>query len=127
MKDFIKKNLVVIILFLIAVVCYALVVVSTVFLPIAAFFTGVPMIILAINSKKKYNRLSEESKSNKQVFDATDIDYDEDVYYIGTSQNKKEIKGIVSRFNALSPVIICWILAVSFLFFSFISAIDLFL
>lgn len=128
MKEFFKKNFVVIILFLVALVCYLLTFVSTVFLPIATFFTGIPMIILAIRSKKKYNTLKEKVDNSEDYFDATSIDYDEDIYYVGES-NKRVVnaKGFLNRMNSLGPVIIYSILGVAFIFFGIISLVDIFM
>ena len=126
MKKFFLKNIIYIVLYVLAFICYVLVFVSPYFLPVATFLTGLPTLILGIKAKQKYNALKADKNEQPNVFDATKIDYDEDVYYFQTEEPKK-IHGVASKFNALMPSVALIILGIGFMFYSLMFVIKLFL
>ncbi|NCB48341.1 MAG: hypothetical protein EOM55_01740 [Clostridia bacterium] len=114
MKKFWKNNLYTLILVFAGIICLFLGTFFVILLPIGMLILAVPMLLLAIRCKKKYDKMKTVDE-NKDIFDATKLDYDEEVYYVGkTSQKKEHIKGVFSKFNAINPVIIFGFLSVAF-------------
>jgi len=65
--------------------------------------------------QNNYNKILAEDPED-DFFDATVLDYDEEVYYIGSSAPKKQIKkGFISQISAKTPSIALYILAVALL------------
>lgn len=113
MKTFFKKNLYIIILLSAGVLCLFLTPIFAILMPISMVIFATPMIILAVRYKKIYNKMKViDTKQN--YFDATKLDFDEDVYYIGTQSEKKiRLKAIASKYKASYPVIIFGFLALA--------------
>ena len=116
MKRFFKKYIGFIIYFVLCVALIALTPVWIGFMIIGAFAFGGALIFFAIKSKRKYNDAKDYSNDD-DYFDGTKYDYDEDIYYIGTSKGlKKQIgKNFFSKFNALMPTIIFSLVGIGFI------------
>lgn len=113
MKNFFKRNLTILLFFLAGICCFFLSPLFVLFLPIGLMLLAIPSAILAIKSKKKYNALKDYDPSTN-IFDATTLHYDEEVYYIGTESEKNiQMKNAFSRFNALGPTIIFGFLSIA--------------
>ena len=107
MKKFFKNNLAYIIWFAACLAIMALGVIFSVALIVGAVGMGVLFLVFAVKSKHRYEDLKAESADNNDYFDATKVDYDEDVYYIGNpnDRRKKIGKSAISKFGALVPTI----------------------
>ena len=126
MKDFFKRNLYVIIFSFAGFICLFLGTFFAILLPVGTLVLSVPMIILTIKSKKKYDNLKNYS-GEENIFDATKLDYDEEVYYIGGDKNEKknQIKGAFSKFNAMNPIIIFGFLSIALIIMSIIGFLNI--
>lgn len=114
MKKFWKNNLCTLLLVFAGIVCLFLGTFFVILLPVGMLILAIPMIILTIRCKKKYDKMKNVDE-NKNIFDATKLDYDEDVYYVGEKSEKKDhIKGAFSKLNAINPMIIFGFLSVAF-------------
>jgi len=114
MKKFWKNNLFTLLLVFAGILCIFLGTIFVILMPIGMLILAVPMIILTIRCKKKYDKIKNTDNESKNIFDATKLDYDEEVYYIGDGSEKKEhIKGAFSKFNAINPVIIFGFLSIA--------------
>lgn len=113
MKIFFKKNLVILLLSFAGFLCFFLSSVLFIFLPISLVVLAIPSAMLSIRSKRKYDELKNFDPT-ENIFDARAFDYDEDVYYICTENEKKaQMKDAFSRFNALGPTIIFGFLTIA--------------
>lgn len=118
MKSFLKKNLYIVILIIAGIFCIFLGTFLAILLPIGLLLLAVPMAILTVKSKRKYDKLKNIDESDN-IFDATKLDYDEEIYYIGEkSERNNQIKGAFSKFNAINPVIVYGFLCVAFVIMS---------
>jgi len=125
MKDFFKKYLLIILLIIAGIFCLFLGTILGIFLPIGMLVLAVPMGILAIKSKKKYDTLKNYDEK-EDIFDATKLDYDEEVYYVGkTTEKKQQMKGALSKLNAINPVIIFGFLCVAFIIMSIMGFLNI--
>ena len=112
MKNFLKKNAILLILSAVAVVCLFLGTVSKVFLIGSSAIISVVFGFLAIKLKKRYKAALEYDESD-DYFDARSFDYEEDIYYVGTtSRTRKQIKGKLGSFEARVPYITCLFVSV---------------
>ena len=116
MKDFLKKNIAVIILFALSTILFFLANLTMVFMAISMVGYFVAFLILAIRFRKKY-KLMQEYDPLSDYFDASKFDYEEEVYYIGAKDKKKqEIKNNLGMAQARLPYIICLFISVACLF-----------
>jgi uncharacterized membrane protein len=114
MKTFLKKNWLVLLLCLVGALILFLGSIFNILLPIGMLVLAVPMGIWTVRSKKKYDKMKNIDES-KYIFDATKLDYDEEVYFVGNESEKKvRTKNIFAKFNAVYPVIIFGFLCVAF-------------
>ena len=126
MKKFLKRNLVLILLFVIAIALLFLGVLSVVFLILSCLIFGINFLIIAIRVKRKYNEIKDYSYKD-DLIDMTKYDYDEDVYFIGDpSKQKKEIgKTALKKLTFSAPVIALFMLAIGFLTMSVMTSLRL--
>ena len=122
MKNFFKKNLWCIILVLIGVVLMFLSAIIVYFAIIACVIFGVLCFYYATILRKKYKSL-ESLPEDENIFDATKLDYDEEVYYIGEPNNrrKKVGKNLVSKISIHAPSIALYLLGLGFFSITAIS------
>jgi len=128
MKNFLLKNLWLIISLVAIIICFVL---STVWI---GFFIGgclgsaAVCLFIAYKTKQKYNKLKDYSQED-EYFDARKYDYDEDVYYIGDpTQHKKEIgKNIFSRLSGILPTVVFSVFGIGFLSIGLMCLIKLFI
>lgn len=65
---------------------------------------------------QKYNKRLEYDESDN-YFDAREYDYDEDVYMMPDASKEKPLKKkMLSKFDALTPAVMCYILGAIFVF-----------
>ena len=108
MKKFFKKNLWLILGFIISLILLFLGVLYSICLIIGSFIIGVLLLCIAYKFKQRYNALKDTIDEDDTIFDATKYDYDEDIYVIGTKpvfRNKLK-KGLFSNISALAPTIV---------------------
>ena len=98
------------------------------FMIIGSFAIGGGFLFFGVKMKKKYNAAKEYS-TDDDYFDATKLDYDEDIYYIGTNKGvKKQIgKNAISKFNALMPTIIFFLIGIGFIIIGITGVFKIFL
>jgi len=115
MKNFLKRNLLILIFLVVAIALMFLVVFSVVFLVLSCVIFGIIFLILAIRSKKKYNEIKDYSYQD-DIIDVTKYDYDEDIYYIGDPEKrKKEVgKSALKKLSFSAPVIGLYMLSGGF-------------
>lgn len=120
MKKFLKKYIGLIIYFVLCIALVALTPVWIGFMIIGAFAFGGALLFFAVKAKRKYN-VAKDYEIEDDFFDATKYDYDEDIYYIGTSKSlKKQIgKSFFSKFNALMPTLIFSLVGIGFIIMGF--------
>lgn len=126
MKNFLKRNAILLVLSLVATISLFLGGVSKIFLIVASLLVSVVFGILAIRLKKKCQDVLEYDES-KDYFDARSFDYEEDIYYIGTtSKAKHEIKSKIGRLEARAPYITCLFVSIFGIIISIYMVIRLF-
>ena len=110
-KTFLKKNWLILTLTGVAILLLILGTLST-YLMVAGFFmlSAISFYFFAI-FKSKY-RKTKEVDLKKDYFDARELDYDEDVYYVGEGQKKSQLKHSWSQFSTFSPMIIFALLGI---------------
>ncbi len=116
-----KFNIAIMSIFFVGVVCLVLLVVSDIFYPIALAFFDVGFVCLTI---KLY--LRQKAKNSVDIddfyFDATELSYDEEVYFVGDDEKKvPKKKSKLARFDEWSWTILCGVFSVFFLIW-FITA-----
>ena len=89
---------------------------------------GIVSIYFGVVLRKKYKSLEDEPEE-ELYFDATKLDYDEDVYFIGdnSTRTKKIGKNFVQRIALNSPSIGLFILGIGFLSIAIVSLIRVFI
>ncbi len=108
MKNFLKKNLIFIIGFLICLILILLGILSSICLLIGTLLLGVLLLFIAFKLKKHYNKLVDNINEDENVFDATKIDYDEDIYVVGSKPliRTRLKQNFFSKLSALFPTIL---------------------
>ena len=105
-----------------------LAVLSLYFAIVACIIFGVISIYFAIILRKKYKKMEDEPE-DKDYFDATKLDYDEDVYYIGDANSRKKQVGktFFSKVSVNAPAIALFLLGFGFLSIGIVTLIKSFL
>ena len=126
MKKFFKKNLWLFILLFIGIALALLSAISFYFLLVACIIFGVISLTFAIKLRKKYKTI-EEMPDDVNIFDARELDYDEDIYYFDVeSKNKKIGKSFLSKISLNAPSIGLFLLGFGFFSISIVSLIKFF-
>ncbi|MDR0850554.1 MAG: hypothetical protein LBN07_03660 [Christensenellaceae bacterium] len=119
MKENIKKffkskfNISVLVLVVLGIIFACLGVLGPIFLILGVLFFIVASAMLCFAFHKRYEANKDYEPENEGVFDATKIDFDEDVYSI--PYKKKLIKKRkLSKLDAMGPVVLFGILAALF-------------
>lgn len=89
----------------------------------ATFLIGIFLLIFAINSKKKHDRIREEieNKPDESIFDARTLDFDEDIYYLpqnAPTYKHRLRKGFLSKFNFYLPTTMCFLFGIGMIILS---------
>jgi len=133
MKNFLKKYLWLIITLIVEIILF---VAGTIFFPcliLATFSSGIIILFFAGKSKQKLNDLKDKSEDEEdsRFFDATKLDFDEDIYYLGEGDKSAKIKSfgksIFSKLSIKMPTIILSIFGVALICFSLIGLVKIFL
>lgn len=124
MKEFFKKNILIIIFFIVGIVLFFVSTLFSFLLPISLFIIGVPLILLAFRFRKKYKEKTDYDEKDN-VLDYTKLNYDEDIYYIET--DNKKVKGTLSKFSLMTPFVACLILGIAFFVLGITTVIQMFL
>ena len=106
MKKFLKKHLFSILLIIFALILIFLGVFTVYCLLAGCVVLGIVFLNFGRLAYKKYKEAQDYSEED-DYFDATQFDYDEEVYYIGNpNKPRKEIgKRVWSRLNAKAPAL----------------------
>lgn len=106
--NFLKRHLMSIILFVVAMVLLSLSFISRILLTLSMLTLCAMAVVECIMSRMRYNALEEESERGDGYFDARRYDYDEDIYLVDEGRKKSLIKSKIDKFNAMTPFMI-WI------------------
>ncbi len=124
MKEFFKRNILIISLFVVGIVLFFVsTVIGGVILPISLFLIGTPLILLSFRFKKKYKEKTDYDEKDN-VLDYSKLNYDEDVYYFET--DNKKVKGALSKFSLMTPFVACLILGIAFFVLGITSIVQIF-
>ena len=128
MKKFFKKNWIILLFFFIGFILSVLGMLSVVFLLIACLIFGVLFFVIASRLRKKQKEQMDYNYED-DYFDATELDYDEEVYFIGdSSKQRKEVgKSVLKKLAFSAPVIALYLLGAGFISMSVLSVIRLFI
>lgn len=130
MKNFLKKNLWLIIGFTISIVLMFLGSLSIICILLGSFITGVLLLVVSYKFRNRYKEMLISQEEADPVFDATIYDYDEDIYYLDTGKTsyKTKIKeGLTAKISAQAPCILFAIFGVGLIFLSITLVIRLFI
>lgn len=108
MKEFFrdKINITIMSLFLAALICLPLISVSVYFFLAFSLISGVGTGFLSVKVYGRYKKRVDYNPKD-DTFDATEIDYDEDVYLMDTGKKtKKKLKGF-GKVDSMTPFIVC--------------------
>lgn len=124
MKNFFKKNLWCIILLLIGIVLMFLSTIVIYCALVACVIFGIICFYYATKLRRKYKNL-EVLPQNENIFDATKLDYDEEVYYIGNPNTKRNVvgKNFITKISVHAPSIALYLLGSGFFSVSLITLI----
>lgn len=125
MRDFFKRNIFLIVIFILSFVCFLLSGISSIFYTLFLVLIAYAMFILANRYKKRYKRIIEEQDDN--VFDGRRFDYDEDVYTLQTENKTKRLLNKSSKFEAFFPVVFFIFIGICASIMAIISIVNLFL
>ncbi len=125
MRDFFKRNIFLIVIFILSFVCFLLSGISSIFYTLFLVLIAYAMFILANRYKKRYKRIIEEQDDN--VFDGRRFDYDEDVYILQTENKTKRLLNKSSKFEAFFPVVFFIFIGICASIMAIISIVNLFL
>jgi len=127
MKKFFKKNWLILLFFFIGFILFVLGMLFEIFLLIACLIFGVLFFIIATRLRRKQKDDLDYSYED-DYFDATQLDYDEEIYYIGDpNKQRKEVgKSVFKKLAFSAPVIFLYLLAIGFLSMSVLSVLRLF-
>ena len=128
MRKFFKNNWLLLLFFFIGFILFMLGVLSVIFLLIACLLYGVLFFIIATKLKRKQREQLDYSFED-DYFDATQLDYDEEIYFIGdpTKQRKEIGKGAFKKIAFSAPVIALYLLACGFISMSILAIIRFFI
>ena len=108
MKEFFKDkiNITIMSLYLAALICLPLISVSVYFFLAFSLIAGVATVFLSTKVYRRYKKRADYNPKD-DMFDGTEIDYDEDVYVMQTGNKpKKKLKGL-GKVDSMTPFIIC--------------------
>lgn len=128
MKNFLKKHIFSIILISIALVLMVLGTVTVYCLLAGCVVLGIAFLNFGRLSYAKYKEALDYSEED-DYFDATKLDYDEEVYYIGNpNKPKKEIrKKTLAKLNAKGPALGLYFIGIAFISVAVITVLRAFL
>lgn len=113
--DYLKRNWFIFTLITIGIILFCLGVVTVYCLLAACVVFSIVTFHFANKLRSKYNQIIEYDPS-EDYFDATKLDYDEEIYYIGSSTPKKTVsKSFFGKLSTKTPCIALYILAVALL------------
>ena len=113
--DFFKRNWFIFTLIFIGIILFCLSVLTVYCLLAACVVFSIVTFYFARKLQNKYNQIIDQDP-NEDYFDATKLDYDEEVYYIGTSSPKKNIsKSFFGKLSTKAPCVALYFLAVALL------------
>ena len=113
--DFLKRNWFIFTLIFLGIILFCLSVVTVYCLLAACVIFSIVTFYFARKLQVKYNKIIDQDPE-EDYFDATKFDYDEDVYYVGTSSPKKTVsKSFFGRLSTKAPCVALYFLAVALL------------
>ena len=126
MKNFLKRNIILLVLFFVSIVLLLLGSLSVVFLILSCTVFGITFLIVAIRTRKKYKEIKDYSYED-DIIDMTKYDYDEEVYFVGDmTKRKKEVgKTMIKRLTFSAPVIALYMLSIGFFTMALMSGLRL--
>ena len=123
--DFLKRNWFLFLLIILGAVFLPLTQISPLFLVASCCLFSIVSFYYARKLQLKYNKVFDEDPED-DYFDATKLDFDEEVYYIGSYAPKKKIKkSFFGKISTKSPSIALYLLGTALLalpLFTFLRA-----
>lgn len=128
MGKFFKNNIIEIVLFVIALVLYLLSFNFFVCFSISCFCIGSALLLIFFKQRKKQIKKEEQQVIDNKIFDATKLDFDEDIYCVGNPKlAMPQKKGKLSKFSSTMPLVIFCSIAVAFFLVGGVCLIKMFL
>ena len=113
--NFLKRKWFLLTLFFIGIVLLCLGTITVYCLLGACVIFSIICFYFARKLQLKYNEII-DSDPQEDYFDATKLDYDEEIYYVGTSNAKKAVsKNFFGKLSTKTPAIALYILATALL------------
>ena len=113
--NFLKRNWVIISLIIVGLILFCLSVITVYCLMAACFIFSIVCFYFARKLQNKYNQIIDQDPE-EDYFDATKLDFDEEIYYVGSSSPKKTVsKSFFGKLSTKTPCIALYILAIALL------------
>ena len=109
-----------IVFFILGVVFLILIAFGSLFLTVSMACFSVAGLLLCVKTYKRY-QINREEKPDENIFDATKIDFDEDVYQMTDVKRNYWKDRKRSRLDLLSPFLLCLILTLGVMAYFVIS------
>lgn len=113
--NFLKRNWVIISLIIVGLILFCLSVITVYCLMAACLIFSIVCFYFARKLQNKYNQIIDQDPE-EDYFDATKLDFDEEIYYVGSSSPKKTVsKSFFGKLSTKTPCIALYILAIALL------------